>query len=463
MKRAFGLVLVSFLLGLPLCTPGIAGDCTPHKIGSWFSDSNEYLYVSEADYKNDMAYECQSSYCGTDDFVLVTGAHYLDGKNVADAHSYRCQLGGDDKWVVEDVSACSNPDSDCNVPYASLKFNYADNYVVSKSDHTGVEFKTAHHKYSDLCTCTYKQAEHAFELACVKKYQPIFDKSKKVCEDSGGKWLSDKIAINSDFFGYPSVKVNFKDGICEKSFWSGDMCHCPDEMGYDVDDLNYVKCVVAIPLPTPGEGCDAGDLPQYATAGKWIANGRGGNITCAATACQNGTYLVVNTSGASQGWCTAPIKCENGTMRIIDNTKTDRTCVDDSAKVVTYDDESDEESPEIPDDESDVSEVEPEPIVVLDNCDAGVAGFVRYQGRCITTREMQKIYRAQTEKISDISQDLKSLSNNFGRSHWKTADGNFNGARLASDGIAGIVLGTAGGLVTGKVIKKNQIKKVLKI
>lgn len=42
---------------------------------------------------------------------------------------------------------------------------------------------------------------------------------------------------------------------------------------------------------------------------------------------------------------------------------------------------------------------------------------------------------------------------------WKSADGTFNVARLASDSIAGAVLGTASGLITGSIIKKNQVKK----
>ncbi len=41
---------------------------------------------------------------------------------------------------------------------------------------------------------------------------------------------------------------------------------------------------------------------------------------------------------------------------------------------------------------------------------------------------------------------------------WKNADGSFNTARLASDSIAGVVLGTAGGLITSNIVKKNQIE-----
>ncbi len=41
---------------------------------------------------------------------------------------------------------------------------------------------------------------------------------------------------------------------------------------------------------------------------------------------------------------------------------------------------------------------------------------------------------------------------------WKTEDGKFNTARLASDSIAAVVLGTAGAVITSNVIKKNQIE-----
>jgi hypothetical protein len=42
---------------------------------------------------------------------------------------------------------------------------------------------------------------------------------------------------------------------------------------------------------------------------------------------------------------------------------------------------------------------------------------------------------------------------------WKNADGKFNTARLASDATAGVILGTVGGIVSAKIIKKKQIEK----
>ena len=45
------------------------------------------------------------------------------------------------------------------------------------------------------------------------------------------------------------------------------------------------------------------------------------------------------------------------------------------------------------------------------------------------------------------------------RSVWKNAEGKFNTARLASDSVAGVVLGTAGGLITSSVMKKKQAEQ----
>lgn len=60
--------------------------------------------------------------------------------------------------------------------------------------------------------------------------------------------------------------------------------------------------------------------------------------------------------------------------------------------------------------------------------------------------------------INTIIGELEELSKDMGKSHWKNASGGFNTARLASDSVAGVVLGTVGGVITSNVIKKNQVK-----
>jgi hypothetical protein len=61
--------------------------------------------------------------------------------------------------------------------------------------------------------------------------------------------------------------------------------------------------------------------------------------------------------------------------------------------------------------------------------------------------------------ISAAFSSLSSKMGGFEKSVWKDAEGNFNTARLASDSIAGVVLGTAGGIITSKLVKKSQLKK----
>lgn len=59
--------------------------------------------------------------------------------------------------------------------------------------------------------------------------------------------------------------------------------------------------------------------------------------------------------------------------------------------------------------------------------------------------------------VSQLVSDISGLRANLDVSKWKDKNGNFNTSRLLSDSIAGVVLGTAGGLITSNVIKKNQV------
>jgi len=66
-----------------------------------------------------------------------------------------------------------------------------------------------------------------------------------------------------------------------------------------------------------------------------------------------------------------------------------------------------------------------------------------------------------TEYQTTAYSAVKSLESFFSEGNvsvWKNAEGKFNGARLASDLTAGVVLGTVGGVVSGVVIKKKQLE-----
>jgi hypothetical protein len=62
------------------------------------------------------------------------------------------------------------------------------------------------------------------------------------------------------------------------------------------------------------------------------------------------------------------------------------------------------------------------------------------------------------DKINSAMSVLNSFAASAKVSVWKDKEGNFNTARLASDSVAGVVLGTAGGLISNHLIKKSQVK-----
>ncbi|MBP3316195.1 MAG: carboxypeptidase regulatory-like domain-containing protein [Alphaproteobacteria bacterium] len=76
---------------------------------------------------------------------------------------------------------------------------------------------------------------------------------------------------------------------------------------------------------------------------------------------------------------------------------------------------------------------------------------------CVETQDA-KIRRRESAITGAVSTLDVALSD-LAVSKWKTADGKFNTARLASDTIAGVVLGTAGGLITSHVVKKHQVEE----
>jgi len=96
----------------------------------------------------------------------------------------------------------------------------------------------------------------------------------------------------------------------------------------------------------------------------------------------------------------------------------------------------------------------------------------KYFEQLCAVEEARELRRSEITDISlndapsdtEIRAAEEALSAFFGsvdvnKSVWKTAEGKFNTARLASDLTAGVVLGTVGGVVSGVVIKKNQVKK----
>ncbi len=104
------------------------------------------------------------------------------------------------------------------------------------------------------------------------------------------------------------------------------------------------------------------------------------------------------------------------------------------------------------------------------NCKCIVVGTVERGGKCVCRDDNQEIKNGKCEwtakYVAGLESDLDSKFNSltatiggFEKNVWRDENGEFNTARLASDSIAGVVLGTVGGIVTANLVKKAQVKQ----
>ena len=91
-------------------------------------------------------------------------------------------------------------------------------------------------------------------------------------------------------------------------------------------------------------------------------------------------------------------------------------------------------------------------------CECIKQGYEIKDGKCVKGAALVSSEQKESRtKITSVYKKLNAMSGDFKVSVWKNADGNFNTARLASDSIAAVVLGTTGALVTSNIVKKNQV------
>lgn len=244
----------------------------------------------------------------------------------------------------------------------------------------------------------------------------------------------------------------------------------PNDNG--IVDGGQIDAVVVTGGIKAGDACPTDRLPQYATAGVYIKNGKNPDtgldkFVCAATACKDGTYLVKNERGESQGWCRA------GVAPVAPGTSGGTDGASDGAAGGTNGGGGENSDSGTPDSNVPGNPVTPtlpvNPVqpVYQTPCEQGIAGYIMYNGKCISNDEYESIQRAALKSqqsksqnaIKDAATGISNLAASFKRTVWKNEDGKFNTTRLVSDSVAAVVLGTTGGLVTSSVIKKNQVKK----
>lgn len=262
--------------------------------------------------------------------------------------------------------------------------------------------------------------------------------------------------------------------------------------------------------------CGSEHLPSHATAGHCVSAGRSGYKVCTATNCGENYELARDKKGNSMGWCrkkTAQgnvfnITLKNG-QKINNLFAVDFMYADDTGKVygiITYVDDT--PSSDVYFEMGDVSRIDDKDVSsflsgaktghidstswyiyecdtkngyiaaeqidvrdklqlwqILSNPECGASSSVGIQCENIPFYKkcVKKSNNGESESettSATVFDDLdKFISEKFvGSSVWKNDEGNFNTARLVSDSVAGVVLGTVGGVITSHIIKKNQIE-----
>lgn len=371
-------------------------------------DDDEFLYATEkvynalqATYKkrpgacrmcfdvpDNSVYECDNDYCKDNKLVILEAGHVFKGKKIDKTRAYECSINANDKWVPnynEKIECC-----DPNYKYYKDIPEYKDKYrykslanafeiceICSNSTTTATDGKTntgstpAKTGTSTQKTTPVQTSPQAGDSCTMANAKTA--KYKKVGNDL--KCIA--IECNTNYYLVENSNIQQKDGTCVAKTYCGENKElkiiagnktdltCTDKQvtnsDNDTPDSSSETPVNTSNDPKVGDTCSSNGA-QTATYKKI-----GNEIKCVASTCKSNFYLVVNANGNSQGWCTAKISCpENKEMKIIDGTKTDRTCVDKVATTPDNEETTIEETVITPDNEE-------ETVITPDNEDGTIA------------------------------------------------------------------------------------------
>ena len=397
--------------------PGSCGPTTIAFSGTQDPNDDEFLYVTnneflaaEAGYKNSNksnggdghAYECDNKHCQMNQVVTMPKGHVFKGKVINRQVKYQCSdpFLWEDKWIPVDDGYCY-----AGKTYGKIAVGKWTTRDLTKIDCSG------------------------FELT-----DPNGTKFKLLCRE--GPYL-----------------------ICKA-------IACPD--GYKLD-AGPGKCVLDNKVdPTPNPDPDPNPNPNpdpkpKLTCRQQRANGTPTGLACCDTGkdadyiaatdqcvCKDATKeFKINEIG--RGACVAKgqpapeAKCEcNTTITTTAIATAKSQCGGRDAAVATA-----------------ITTIEKQCANNGAKCDAGIfldnieiINNAIAGGTCALPVNDEAALKRIEEKVKSVEKRFGDLD----VSVWTTAEGNFNGARLASDSIAGVVLGTTGALITSNVVKKNQIK-----
>ena len=417
-----------FILVMSFGAFGATFNCQKQKLpGGKAENSNEYLYVSISDHEQDNAFVCghlTTSGCNSDYYIYVRGDHYWKGSSVSGAQLYSCdyQKGWGDAWVQTgfgNLDPCESTEGRAFVTTinGNKKVYTTDSYSV--------------HPSSDYIVTK------GFCYIDEVKVQPVVEQT---CEQSHCSGVSGDVL----------TKCRACCAAENEITWNGSDCSCKDvNKNFDVStrrcvarqgDREEKSCREG---RTTAEGKACCDLPEdVATWDDPNCNCLGGKEFKIDG--QGKGQCVVSGGGDDEGNAVTPYKCSDFDITLINSWKVD--CKDSSTVMQLIQ-------------QFELKCKDPNLTVAEFNKMSNQVSLAVERSCQPVIEEVIKPDNSQARAaIISAGGVLDSIVAGFGKSKWKNAEGEFNTARLASDSIAAVVLGTAGGLITSSVMKKHQVE-----
>ena len=430
MKKFLTIALLCCLVGMPVWAATY--NCQVQEISPLsFKSSNEFLFVTVADWNhsNGKALVCghrTTNGCDNGIMVFVTGHHYHTNELRTDTWFYECSSTGANSWDAVGVTSlpeCNSLDgmefitrisekyvyvpSEVKRKYASSSYYISDKFCWSNNEKEvvvpSVEVKPECPAGSSETILSQKDCKSGERFECTKTGESNQCVCGK-CIAGGGRDDGDD---NSNGGGGSGVV-----GKCHPSVCKSEVCKecCKRPASETIWDRTAQVC-------------------QCVNGGKFQK--------------ENGAWICKVDAGAvvsEQGYVCDPV--------LLANLAKWRTQCVNKSHVLQLIMELEQYCKGKPDKE-----------VFLRLYDevADAAKQCAKTAETVVDDTAQKLKQSRA-KITSAYNDLVGIAKGFKVSVWKNKEGNFNTARLASDSIAAVVLGTTGALVTSSIVKKNQVE-----
>ena len=457
------IILSIFIIcGLQLPSLAATYNCQVQEISNFsFKRSNEFLFPTYGDYNdaNGRALVCGhrgTNGCDSGAMVLINGEHYWRNRRYEGMNVYVCSTGGANAWASNNkdyIQVCSNTSGKTKVGTDGRFDYYCTNVVNSYVNN----WYCVGQNGTDICRvddskiCSPKSTKFR-TLNVGLAYEGV---TKQECTDSGAKILDPK-GLEFEMLCRPGPTL-----VCKAT-------KCPNEY---TPNRSTGKCDPTDNNNNGGGGGGTGTNSCEQTR----CNGLSGDKYNECVACCHVASSVANWHGDSCVCAQFPDQ-----MKFIPNTnpKTGGVCLKSNDGL------SEEDKDKL----LELYECDPammaqltttlqiqyasnttisgKILAIIQYCEGNPNEntFIAMYNQLLALIDQEnaaELNQRQTSSRRNIERamsDIDSIRSTLDQSKWKNADGGFNTSRLLSDSIAGVVLGTASGLIVSHVVKKNQVE-----